>query len=52
MPMNNKLTLCKKPSKLNLNQTPRKAVVENLISYSKSLQYVNASIGSFMVINN
>ena len=50
--MNNELTLYKKSSKLNLNQTPRKAIVENLINYSKSLQYVNVSIGGFMVVNN
>ena len=50
--MNNELTLYKKPSKLNLNQAPRKTIVENLIRYSKSLQYVNASIGNFMVVNN
>ena len=50
--MNNELTLYKKFSKLNLNQTPRKAIVENLINYSKSIQFVNASIGSFMIVNN
>jgi len=52
MPMNNELTLYKKTSKLNLNQTPRKAIIETLINYSKSLQFVNTSIGKILVVNN
>ena len=52
MPMNKEITLYKKSSKLNLNQAPRKAIVETLISYSKSLQFVNTSIGRIMVVNN
>jgi len=52
MPMNKEITLCKKSSKLNLNQVPRKAVIETLINYSKSIQVVNASIGQFVVVNN
>ena len=52
MPMNKEITLYKKSSKLNLNQVPRKAVVENLISYSNSIQFVNASIGKFVIVNN
>jgi len=50
--MNKEITLYRKSSKLNLNQTPRKAIIESLISYSKSMQFVSASIGKFMVINN
>ena len=50
--MNNELTLYKKPSKLNLNQVPRKKVVESLINYSNSIQFVNASIGKFVIVNN
>jgi len=50
--MNGELTLCNKSSKLNLNQTPRKEIVEILVSYSQSLQFVNTSIGKFLVINN
>ena len=52
MPMTKEITLYKKSSKLNLNQAPRKAIVETLISYSKSLQFVNTSIGRIMVVNN
>ena len=50
--MNTEITLYKKSSKLNLNQTPRKSIVETLMSYSKSLQFVNTSIGKIMVVNN
>ncbi|MCL1851284.1 MAG: hypothetical protein FWF70_07795 [Bacteroidetes bacterium] len=50
--MNQAITLYKKPSKVNLNQTPRKAIIETLISYSKSLQLVNTSIGKILVVNN
>ena len=52
MPMNQELTLYKKSSKLNLNQVPRKAIIETLISYSKSLQFVNTSIGQIVIVNN
>jgi hypothetical protein len=52
LPMNQELTLYKKSSRLNLNQSPRKAIIDNLINYSKSIQFVNASIGQFVVVNN
>jgi len=52
MPMNKEMTLSKKSSKLNLNQAPRRAVIETLISYSRSLQFVNTSIGKIVIVNN
>jgi len=52
MPMTKELTLSKKHSKLNLNQSPRGAIIETLMSYSKSLQIVNTSIGKIVVVNN
>jgi len=52
LPMNKEITLYRKTSKLNLNQAPRKAIIETLISYSNSIQFVNASIGKFVVVNN
>jgi len=50
--MNNELTLYKKSSKLNLNQAPGKMIINNLMSYSKSLQLVNTSIGRIVIVNN
>jgi len=52
MPMNKEITLSRNSSKLNLNHVPRKAVIENLLSYSKSLQFVNTPIGTIVVVNN
>jgi hypothetical protein len=52
MPMTKELTLSKKNSKLNLNQAPSCAIVETLMSYSKSLQFVNTSIGKILIVNN
>jgi hypothetical protein len=52
MPMNKELTLYKKSSKLNLNQTPRKAIIETLMSYSKSLQFVDTPLGKVTIVNN
>jgi hypothetical protein len=52
MPMTKELTLCKKSSKLNLNHTPRKNIIESLIGYSKSIQLVSTPIGKFVVVNN
>jgi hypothetical protein len=50
--MNQELTLSKKSSKINLNQAPGKAIIETLMSYSKSLQFVNTSIGKIVIVNN
>jgi len=50
--MSKELMLYKNSSKLNLNQTPRKAIIETLISYSKSLQFVNTSLGKIVIVNN
>ncbi|MCL2290703.1 MAG: hypothetical protein FWC34_08395 [Bacteroidetes bacterium] len=50
--MNKELTLSKKKSKLNLNQAPSRALIETLMSYSKSLQFVNTPIGKIVVVNN
>ncbi|MDR0206470.1 MAG: hypothetical protein LBI45_04355 [Bacteroidales bacterium] len=50
--MNKEITLSRSSSKLNLNQVPRKAVIETLLSFSKSLQFVKTSIGQIVVINN
>jgi len=50
--MKNDITLYKKSSKLNLNQTPPKSVIETLINYSKSLQFINTSIGKIVIANN
>jgi hypothetical protein len=52
MPMNQEITLYQTSSKVNLNHLPRKAIIETLISYSKSLQLVNTSIGKILVVNN
>jgi hypothetical protein len=52
MPMTKELTLSKKISKLNLNQMPNRAIIETLMSYSKSLQFVNSSIGEIIIVNN
>ena len=52
MPMNKELTLYKKSSKLNLNQVPKKAIIETLLSYSKSLQCVNTPLGKIIIVNN
>jgi hypothetical protein len=50
--MTKELTLSKKISKLNLNQMPSSAIIETLMSYSRSLQFVNTSIGKIVVVNN
>jgi len=50
--MNKELTLSRKSSKINLNQSPRKAIIETLMSYSKSLEFINTSIGKIIVVNN
>lgn len=52
MPMTKELTRSKKNSKLNLNQMPNSTIIETLMSYSKSLQLVNTSIGKIIVVNN
>jgi len=52
MPMNKELTRSRKIFKLNLNQVPRKAIIETLISYSKSIQFVNTSLGKIVIVNN
>jgi hypothetical protein len=52
MPMIKEITLSHKISKLNLNQTPRKAIIETLMSYSKSMQCVSTPIGNIVFVNN
>jgi hypothetical protein len=52
MPMTKEVTLSRNSSKLNMNQTPRKAIIETLLSYSRSLQFVDTSIGKIVVVNN
>ena len=52
MPMIKEITLSHKISKLNLNQAPRKAIVDALLSYSKSIQCVSTPIGKIVFVNN
>jgi hypothetical protein len=52
MPMIQEITLSCKISKINLNQSPRKTIIETLMSYSKSIQCVPTSIGKIIVVNN
>jgi hypothetical protein len=52
MPMIKDRTLSPKISKINLNQSPGKMIIEALMSYSKSIQCVPTSIGKIIVVNN
>ena len=52
MPMNKEFTLSEKTFKVNRNQAPKKAIIDTLMSYSKSLQFVSTSIGKIVIVNN
>jgi hypothetical protein len=50
--MSQPITLYRKYTKVNLNKTPRKSIIENLISYSKSIQFSDTPIGKILFVNN